>query len=424
MLNSELTLYGGTDDDDDSGVMRYVVNRYGGFVIGAAAVGNEINGITICGVGSGFVFEHCEVFQNKDDGFEWFGGTHDTRFLFSSANQDDAFDGDEGFRGNHQFWTVVQGTINTSGNALRSGHDGFNTPVGQTESGSDYQYDKLMEWDGGEPDNGDRLPMTDVNVFNFTMLAGGTKFEGFNPKLEAHIAMHNGLVENANNVSRAAETGGGAVTTLLAWSNLHAYRATATSGQPLPASSTVNVGSATATVGGVAINILNQVNPLVLPGASQLRTPWRFSAIANPVVACPLYTKNGLDLRLNPAGAAYDVPFAGGVTLPAGFVNAAFAGSMRDNNAMFGWTTLHTLQAFAADNLDRPVIVLGEDEGHPTVNFEAADADVLYVVEKSEDGKKWTVLTPEPLTGSVGGVSYTDTTSDLADTVLYRVYGL
>lgn len=424
VLNSELTLYGGTDDDDDSGVMRYVVNRYGGFVIGAAAVGNEINGITICGVGSGFVFEHCEVFQNKDDGFEWFGGTHDTRFLFSSANQDDAFDGDEGFRGNHQFWTVVQGTINTSGNALRSGHDGFNTPVGQTESGSDYQYDKLMEWDGGEPDNGDRLPMTDVNVFNFTMLAGGTKFEGFNPKLEAHIAMHNGLVENANNVSRAAETGGGSITTLLTWSNLYGYRATATSGQPLPASSTVNVGSASATVGGVAIPILNQITTLQQPGASQVRTPWRFSAVANPVVACPLYTKNGFDPRLDPAGAAYDVPFAGGVALPAGFVNAAFAGSMRDNNAMYGWTTLHTLQAFAADNLDRPVVVLGEDGGHPTVSFEAADADVLYVIEKSEDGKKWTVLTPEPLTGTAGAVSYTDATSDAADTVLYRVYGL
>jgi hypothetical protein len=424
VLNSELTIYGGSDDDDDSGVMRYVVNRYGGFVIGAAAVGNEINGITICGVGSGFVFEHCEVFQNKDDGFEWFGGKHDTRFLFSSANQDDAFDGDEGFRGNHQFWTTIQGTINTSGNALRSGHDGFNTPVGQTESGSDYQYDKLMEWDGGEPDNGDRLPLTDVRVFNFTMLAGGTKFEGLNPKLEAHVAMHNGLVENVNSVSRAAETGGGAITTLLTWSNLHAYRATATSGQPLPASSSVSTGTASATVGGVVIPILTQVNPLVLPGASQIRTPWRFSAIANPVVPCPLYTKNGLDPRLNPAGAAYSVPFAAGVALPVGFVNAAFAGSMRDNNTMFGWTTLHSLQAFAADNLARPVVQLGTAGGHPTVSFEAATADIRYVVEKSADGKQWTVVTPEPLTGTAGAVSYTDASSDADDTVLYRVYGL
>jgi len=424
VLNSELTLYGGTDDDDDSGVMRYVVNRYGGFVIGAAAVGNEINGITICGVGSGFVFEHCEVFQNKDDGFEWFGGKHDTRYLFSCANQDDAFDGDEGHRGNHQFWTAIQGTINVSGNGLRSGQVGFNTPIGQTESGSDYQYDKLMEWDGGEPDNGDRLPMTDVKVFNFTLLSGGTKFEGLNPKLEAHVTMHNGLVENANKVSRVAETGGGSITSLLTWSNLFAYRATATNGQPLPVSSTVDVGSFEATVGGVAIATLNQINPLQLPGASQIRTPWRFSAIANPVVPCPLYTKNGLDPRLDPAAAAYDVPLDGAVSLPAGLVNAAFSGSMRDNNAMYGWTTLHALEVFPADNLERPEIVLGEDAGHPTVNFEAADADVLYVVEKSADGKQWTVLTATPLSGSAGAISYTDTTSEADDTVLYRVYGL
>jgi hypothetical protein len=97
---------------------------------------------------------------------------------------------------------------------------------------------------------------------------------------------------------------------------------------------------------------------------------------------------------------------------------------MRDNNAMFGWTSLHALQVFPADNLDRPVVVLGENEGHPTVNFEAADADVLYVVEKSDDGKKWVVLTPEPLSGTAGAVSYTDSTSEASDTVLYRVYGL
>lgn len=422
VLNSDLTIYGGTNDEDDSGVMRYVVNRYGGFVIGAAAVGNEINGITICGVGTGFTFEHCEVYQNKDDGFEWFGGKHDTRHLFSSANQDDAFDGDEGFRGTHQFWTVIQGTINTSGNGLRSGHTGSNGTIGQIESGSDYQYDKLMEWDGGEPDNGDRLPMTDVNLYNFTMLTGGTKFEGLNPKLEAHVSMHNGVIENTNNVSRAAETGGGAITTLLTWSNIFAYRATATAGNPLPASSTVNVGATSATVGGVAIPILTQVNALTFPGVSQIRTPWRFSAVSNPVVPCPLYTKNGLDPRLDPAAAAYgNVPFA--VALPAGLVNANYAGSMRDNNQMFGWTSLYSLEAFVDDNLARPEISLGVSGGNPTVSFQSVGG-VRYVVEKSTDGKRWAVLTTEPLVGTDGIVVHTDTTSDEDDTVLYRVYGL
>jgi hypothetical protein len=279
-----------------------------------------------------------------------------------------------------------------------------------------------MEWDGGEPDNGDRLPMTDISLFNFTMLAGGTKFEGLNPKLEAHIAMHNGVLENVNAVSRAAETGGGAITTLLTWSNLYAFRATATAGAELPATSSVSVGAASATVGGVVIPILNQINPMQLPGASQIRTPWRFSAISNPVVPCPLYTKNGLDPRLAPAAAAYNnMPFA--VVLPAGFINANFAGSMRDNNQMFGWTSLYTLETFVDDNLARPDITLGVSGGNPTVSFTSVGG-VKYVVEKSSDGKKWTVLTTEPLIGTGGVVLHTDNTSDEDDTVLYRAYGL
>lgn len=427
VLNGDLAIYGGTDDEDDSGILRYVVNRYGGFVIGAAAVGNEINGITLCGMGAGTAFEHCEVYQNKDDGIEWFGGKHDTRFLFSNANQDDSFDADEGYRGNHQFWTAIQGTINVTGGSLRSGHTGSNGLIGHTETASDYQYDKLLEVDGGEPDNGDRLPLTDFRVYNATLLSGGTKFEGLQIRLEARVGVHNAIVENASNVSRAAETGGGIYTSMLTWSNLYAFRATPTAGVELPASSTVNVGSQTATVGGVVIPILTQVNPMQTPGASQIRTPWRFSAISNPVVPCPLYTKNGLDPRLDPAQPAYNVPISNDplVALPAGFVNAPFAGSMRDNNHMFGWTSLHALEVFPVGaNLDRPVITLGVAGGHPTISFEAEDAGFYYVVEKSTNGKKWTVLTTNPLTGTAGTVTHTDTTSAASDTVLYRVYGL
>ena len=65
-------LYGGSDDADNSGVFRYVSIRHGGTDIGA---GNEINGLTMGGVGSGTFIEYVEVYNNKDDGFEWFGGT-------------------------------------------------------------------------------------------------------------------------------------------------------------------------------------------------------------------------------------------------------------------------------------------------------------------------------------------------------------
>ena len=97
--------YGGSDDSDDSGVFRYVSIRYGGTDIGA---GNEINGLTMGAVGSGTVVEYVEVYNNQDDGFEWFGGTVDSRYLVSAFNGDDSFDIDEGWRGDNQFWFAVQ----------------------------------------------------------------------------------------------------------------------------------------------------------------------------------------------------------------------------------------------------------------------------------------------------------------------------
>ncbi len=103
--NEPRGIYGGSDDDDDSGVFRYVSIRYGGSDIGS---GNEINGLTMGGVGRGTTIEYVEVFNNEDDGFEWFGGTVNTRYLVSAFNGDDAFDYDEGFRGNGQFWFAVQ----------------------------------------------------------------------------------------------------------------------------------------------------------------------------------------------------------------------------------------------------------------------------------------------------------------------------
>ena len=97
--------YGGNDDEDDSGVFRYVSIRHGGARI---APDNEINGLTMGAVGRGTTIEYVEVFANQDDGFEWFGGTVDTKYLVAAFCGDDAFDYDEGFRGRGQFWFAVQ----------------------------------------------------------------------------------------------------------------------------------------------------------------------------------------------------------------------------------------------------------------------------------------------------------------------------
>ncbi len=98
-------LYGGTDDDDNSGVFRYVSIRHGGAEIGE---GNEINGLTLGGVGRGTTIDHVEVFANKDDGFEWFGGTVNVKNMIAAFCGDDGFDMDEGYRGKLQFLFVIQ----------------------------------------------------------------------------------------------------------------------------------------------------------------------------------------------------------------------------------------------------------------------------------------------------------------------------
>ena len=119
--SEERGLYGGSNDDDNSGTLRYVSIRHGGTDIGA---GNEINGLTLGGVGRGTTIEHIEVFANNDDGVEWFGGTVNTKYLAVSYCKDDGMDYDEGFRGMGQFWLVVQEGTGDSGGE----HDGGTDP--------------------------------------------------------------------------------------------------------------------------------------------------------------------------------------------------------------------------------------------------------------------------------------------------------
>ncbi len=97
--------YGGNDDDDNSGILRYLSVRHGGTNIGE---GNEINGLTLGGVGRGTTIEKIEVISNKDDGIEFFGGTVNCRYMVSAFNGDDAFDYDLGYSGKGQFWLAIQ----------------------------------------------------------------------------------------------------------------------------------------------------------------------------------------------------------------------------------------------------------------------------------------------------------------------------
>ncbi|HMB89380.1 MAG TPA: T9SS type A sorting domain-containing protein [Rhodothermales bacterium] len=104
--NDTRAQYGGTNDNDNSGTMRYVSIRYTGINVGAQT-GNEIQGLTLGAVGAGTTIEYIESFASADDGYEFFGGTVNTKYLVSAFNADDAFDTDEGYRGKGQFWFAI-----------------------------------------------------------------------------------------------------------------------------------------------------------------------------------------------------------------------------------------------------------------------------------------------------------------------------
>ena len=100
--------FGGSNADDNSGILRYVQIRYPGTTF---FEDSELNGLTMGGVGRGTTIEYVEVLGSSDDGFEWWGGTVNTRYLVASYCQDDSFDVDQGYEGKNQFWFVLQGAV-------------------------------------------------------------------------------------------------------------------------------------------------------------------------------------------------------------------------------------------------------------------------------------------------------------------------
>jgi hypothetical protein len=91
---------GQEDDNDNSGILKYVSIRHAGATVGAA---NELNGLTCSSVGRGTTLEHIEVISNDDDGIEFFGGTVNLKYATVLFQNDDAFDYDLGWNGKAQF---------------------------------------------------------------------------------------------------------------------------------------------------------------------------------------------------------------------------------------------------------------------------------------------------------------------------------
>ena len=107
--------FGGTNAADNSGIIKYVSVRFGGALIGD---GNEINGITLGGVGSGTVVENIEIVANADDGLEIFGGTVNVKNVIVAFQDDDAIDFDFNYSGIVDNFYVIHGSGGVTDEAL------------------------------------------------------------------------------------------------------------------------------------------------------------------------------------------------------------------------------------------------------------------------------------------------------------------
>lgn len=165
--------YGGYDPNDNSGVLKYVSIRHGGTNIGE---GNEINGLTLAGVGRGTEIDYVEVISNADDGVEIFGGTVNLKHMVVSGCSDDAFDYDLGWSGYGQFWLAVQ---------------------------SNYVGDHLVEASGGL-NPVDAMPHSLPVIFNATFVGNGITGAGYCVKFDRNaggIFANSVFINNKNGIS-------------------------------------------------------------------------------------------------------------------------------------------------------------------------------------------------------------------------------
>ena len=162
--------YGGNDANDNSGVLRYIRVEYAGYKFTDE---KECNGFTFYGVGAGTTVDHLEAYMGSDDGYEWFGGTVNAKYLLSINNSDDSFDWTEGWQGKGQFFVAYQENSNTLG----------------------YTCDCLIEADNYDK-NMDATPVSCPTLANLTLIGAdqpeGTR--GVRLRAGTHVKLYNAII--------------------------------------------------------------------------------------------------------------------------------------------------------------------------------------------------------------------------------------
>jgi len=222
------TAGGSFDDNDNSGIMKYVSIRHSGAIL---AVGAEINGLTLASVGRGTTIDHIEIVSCADDNIEIFGGTVNLKYITTLFGNDDMFDYDLGWKGKCQFFF---GMKNTATGASPDNDNGI-------EADSD--------------DNASNVAFRSHPVlYNFTIIGNGKNattadnrgLAGANFKDGAEGELYNSIFANfKNGINLAKSLSGTPARTYNAW---HNWRNLSTTESP-----NTNATTANAVNGGVAV---------------------------------------------------------------------------------------------------------------------------------------------------------------------------
>lgn len=166
--------YGGDNDADNSGTLKYIRLEYTGYAFDEE---HEANGVSFYGVGSGTTVEHLQAYKGSDDGFEFFGGSVNVKYLVATSCSDDSFDWTEGWNGKAQFLVAYQ--------------------EGETSLG--YDCDCLMECDN----NGTNFAATPVAhpvIANATLIGNGGDAQGVRLRAGTEVELYNTIIAGKGKV--------------------------------------------------------------------------------------------------------------------------------------------------------------------------------------------------------------------------------
>jgi hypothetical protein len=183
------SLYGGASPNDNSGTLQFVQIRYSGFQI---APGNELQGLTMGGVGQLTTINNIQIHNSSDDGIEIFGGRVNARFLVITGADDDGLDTDLGYRGTIQFVIGIQRDSSNGDSMIEADSNG-------NEDALPRQYTRVS--------NATFIQRSGVQGRNVMLLRGGTDYALLNSVVIGEAAGTNCLDidETGGTTTRAAD---------------------------------------------------------------------------------------------------------------------------------------------------------------------------------------------------------------------------